>query len=1064
MSARLEAADDEGRRFWTELEAEGGGMTHIPSWVSDKPTGLTGEHVEPLGLTLPELARGLAVQAYAPLLAAHAKLLAVLGGEQSVGAVFQPEAREPGVPFRLTVGEGTWRALVTAADQYLTSAARYRATAPTANRNSGTVVGAEPETDGLPADVDLWVWCDRDAVRLRYDTAVMDQGHAARIGGYLRRAVALMAADADSDHRAASLLGAEEIEYQLDGLAGRRRSVPDKRFHELFERRAREFPDEIALVRGRQQWTYGELNRRANVIAHTLLDSGLAPEDVVAVVTERSFEWAACVIGVLKTGGVYLPIEPSFPADRVTTMLRRSGCRFVLAEPAVPVPLLDGVRVLRTDEILADAHQETDPGVEVGPQRLAYIYFTSGSTGEPKGAMCEHAGMLNHLFAKIDDLEIGAGDVVAQTAPQCFDISLWQLLAALVVGGRTLLVEQEAVLDVERCVRLLAGAGVTVVQFVPSYLDVVLTYLHSRSTRLPALRCVSATGEALKKDLVERFFAQLTGVRLVNAYGLTETSDDTNHEVMHRPPDGERVPLGRAVNNVRIYIVDDRLNLVPLGSRGEIVFSGVCVGRGYINDEFRTRQAFLLDPYHEGARLYRSGDIGYWAPDGKLEFLGRRDAQVKIRGFRIEIGEVENRMLAISGVLGSAVVVTERNDGSRHLVGFFRAAPDVSAESLREELAKALPDYMVPTALHRRDELPLTANGKVDKKSLARLAATAGEEHAGAAAPQTPTERRIAQAWADVLGLSLKQINRTDNFFDRGGTSLSAVKLAIRLDRAFSLGDLARHPVLADLAGVIDAPAGSSDDLLQPLAQPADRRATLICFPYAGGNAVNFQSMARALGRHGVAVYAVELPGHDLTRNRTPFLPPAQVAERVAHEIARLGIADAMLWGHSSGAAVAVETAHRSWAAGIAVRRIFVAAQLLGTGASRREQLAELDRRTDRQLAMELAAEDDISLRELDAERAAHLGAAYRHDCRSAHEYFIAALSAPGSRLTVPLTVIVADDDAVTSDYLTGYTAWHELAEDVELVTLADGGHHFPRTRPEETTQAVLRAVGATVA
>jgi amino acid adenylation domain-containing protein len=803
-------AGDESRRFWAELDAGGGGMTRIPAWVSDRSAGSTGEHVEPLGLTLPEIARSLAVQTYAPLLAAHAKLLAVLGGEQSVGAVFRPEPHEPGLPFRLTVGEGTWRALVTAADQYLTTATRYRAEAPTAGRNRGTVVGAEPPADGLPADVDLWVWCDRDALRVRYDTTVVDHGHAARIGGYLRRAVALMTADADGDHRATSLLGAEEIQYQLDGLAGRRRSLPDKRFHELFEQRARALPDEIAVVRGRQHWTYGELNRRANAIAHTLLDWGLAPEDVVAVVTDRSLEWMACVIGVLKAGGVYLPIEPSFPADRTTTMLRRSDCRFVLAEPGMPVTLPDDGQVLRTDEIQAGAHQETDPGVEVGPHQLAYIYFTSGSTGEPKGAMCEHAGMLNHLFAKIDDFEISAGDVVAQTAPQCFDISLWQLLAALVVGGRTLLVEQEVILDVERCVQLLASAGVTVVQFVPSYLDVVLTYLHRHSTTLPALRCVSATGEALKKDLVERFFAELTGVRLVNAYGLTETSDDTNHEVMHRPPDGERVPLGRAVNNVRVYIVDDHLNLVPLGSDGEIVFSGVCVGRGYINDEVRTRQAFRSDPYHEGVRLYRSGDIGRWAPDGKLEFLGRRDAQVKIRGFRIEIGEIENRMLATPGVLDSAVVVTERNDGSKHLIGFFRADPDVPVESLREELAKALPDYMVPAALYRRDELPLTANGKVDKKSLARLAAVASEDHAGAAAPRTPTEWRIAAAWAEVLGLSVQQINRTDNFFDRGGTSLSAVRLAVKLDRAFSLGDLARHPVLADLAGVIDTPSSDA--------------------------------------------------------------------------------------------------------------------------------------------------------------------------------------------------------------------------------------------------------------
>ena len=247
--------------------------------------------------------------------------------------------------------------------------------------------------------------------------------------------------------------------------------------------------------------------------------------------------------------------------------------------------------------------------------------------------MCEHAGMLNHLFAKIDDLEIGAGQVVAQTAPQCFDISLWQLVSALLVGGRTLIVEQEVILDVRRFVDTIVEGRVGVMQVVPSYLEVVLSYLEQHPRELSALRCVSVTGEAIKKELTQRWFAAAPQIKLVNAYGLTETSDDTNHEVMDRVPDGDRVPLGRAINNVQIQVVDEYLAPVPLGAPGEIVFSGVCVGRGYINDPERTRAAFLTDPDHPGGRRYRSGDHGRWRPDGKLEFLGRRDSQLKIRGF-----------------------------------------------------------------------------------------------------------------------------------------------------------------------------------------------------------------------------------------------------------------------------------------------------------------------------------------------------------------------------------------------------------------------------------------------
>jgi acyl-coenzyme A synthetase/AMP-(fatty) acid ligase len=425
--------------------------------------------------------------------------------------------------------------------------------------------------------------------------------------------------------------------------------------------------------------------------------------------------------------------------------------------------------------------------------------------------MCEHAGLLNHLFAKIDDLGIGAGDVVAQTAPQCFDISLWQLLSALLVGGRTLVVEQERILDAKRFIDTIVEGKVAVVQVVPSYLEVLVSCLARHPRELPDLRCVSATGEALKQELVQRWFAVLPGIRLVNAYGLTETSDDTNHEIMDRAPHRGPVPLGRPINNVRVYVVDEHLSPVPLGAPGEIVFSGVCVGRGYINDPERTGRAFLADPHREGQRLYRSGDYGRWLPGGKLEFLGRRDSQVKVSGFRIEIGEIENALLRVTGVRDGAVIVAGQAGGGRHLVAFYAGEAPLDANALRDQLSESLPRYMVPAAFHWRNCLPLTGNGKIDRKTLTALAAeldVAGQNHEE---PRTATEHRLAAAWAEVLGVPADQIGRRDHFFDLGGTSLSALKLAVTLNRALSIDDLARHPILADQAAVLDAcraPAG----------------------------------------------------------------------------------------------------------------------------------------------------------------------------------------------------------------------------------------------------------------
>jgi len=526
--------------------------------------------------------------------------------------------------------------------------------------------------------------------------------------------------------------------------------------------------------------------------------------------------------------------------------------------------------------------------------------------------------------------------------------------------------------------------------------------------------------------------------------------------------------LGRPVNNVGIQVVDEYLAPVPLGAPGEIVFSGVCVGRGYINDRARTRAAFLTDPDRPGGRRYRSGDHGRWRPDGKLEFLGRRDSQLKIRGFRIEIGEIENTLLRVSGVGDAAVVVAERPDQSKHLVAFYSGEQPLDMDVLRGRLGESLPDYMVPSAFHWRERLPLTANSKIDKKRLTALAGELGVSEIDYDAPATPTEKRLAAAWATVLGIPQDQISRLDHFFDRGGTSLSAVKLAVNLDRVVSLKEVTRHPILADLADVVDGKSDGRAELLQALSESdgsesngAQTRA-LVCFPYAGGNAVNFLPMARALRGSGLAVYAVELPGHDVAANRESFAPMERVVEQVVAEINRRDLTAVQLWGHSSGAALAVETALRLERAGTTVPRVFLSAQLLGAAAERRAAVTEIGERSNAEISARLSADSGYTgLGELDAERAEHVGAAYRHDCVSAHRYFAEILdNPPAERLSAPVTVVVAADDAATAGFRACHRDWELLAEHVELHELADGGHYFPRTRPAEAAQAVLQSAG----
>ncbi|MFE7774466.1 AMP-binding protein, partial [Streptomyces sp. NPDC057445] len=637
MGKPMGTQTEPGREFWRGVLIAGG-VTAVPRWTLDPVAG-----VHECAVTVPDevagVLRRLAGQWGLPLgavvLAAHARVLAALSGEREVVTGYVTGRGDGPLPCLLSTEPGSWRELVHRTHLVESELLAYPDFPVDELRRELGVPGPVFEAvfhpvaeatgtaeGGLPGSAVLGVGVSdaggRLVLRVGCRTDVLDAECAGRIAGYHLSALARIADDADAGHAAQSLLSAEELRFQMEGLAGPRRELPELRAHEVFEERVRKHPDAVAAVHGDVRWTYGELNARANRLARALLARGLGREDVVAVVMERNLDWLASVLAVFKAGGVYLPVEPHFPAGRIAATLSRAGCALVLTEPGSTRGLdealtsLPGVHRLLVDAAYQEDHADGDPGVAVASDQLAYIYFTSGSTGEPKGAMCEHAGMLNHLFAKIDDLGIGEGQVVAQTAPQCFDISLWQLVAGLLVGGRTLLVEQEVILDVPRFLDTVAQGEVAVLQVVPSYLEVVLSHLERHPQKLPHLRCVSVTGEALKKELAVRWFAAQSGIRLVNAYGLTETSDDTNHEIMDRAPDGERVPLGRAVSNVRVHIVDEHLSLVPLGAPGEIVFSGVCVGRGYINDPERTAQAFVPDPHHAGARLYRSGDHGRW--------------------------------------------------------------------------------------------------------------------------------------------------------------------------------------------------------------------------------------------------------------------------------------------------------------------------------------------------------------------------------------------------------------------------------------------------------------------
>ncbi|MEU2236496.1 amino acid adenylation domain-containing protein [Streptomyces vietnamensis] len=1076
--------------------------TRIPRWIAPSARGRGTEvHgtrlADDLTRDLERRAAALGTDLAALLTAAHARVLATLTAERDllIGHVPQGGTGEV-LPLRLHVANSTWAELVA-----------HAAAAPEASRNTdGTAPRSAPPADGrpevvldlagltdgtentegaegstaapVPADgTVLRVAWNRDeygiALRILHDRAALDEYHAHRLAGYHLAALRHLADEPGVRHDRQSLLSERETEKQLYGLAGPRAELPDRTFTDLFEDRVRATPDALAAEHAGTRWTYRELDERADRVAHALVEAGAAAEDVVAVVMDRTLDWIAAALGVFKAGAVYLPVRPDFPAERVATQFERSACRFALLTPdsetlvreasgAVP----DAPVALSVPEILNRPGPPPGPvAVTVHPGQAAYIYFTSGSTGAPKGALCEHAGMVNHLYMKIEDLELAAGEVVTQTASQCFDISLWQFAAPLLVGGAVRIVDTDTQLDVDAFLDEITDGAVAVVQIVPSYLEVLLTHLEHHPRPLGALRAVSVTGEALKYELVQRWFAAHPGIKLVNAYGATEVSDDTMHEVLDRLPERDFVTVGRSLRNVNTYILDENLALVPLGSPGEIAFSGVCVGRGYINDEERTRQAFVPDPFRPNTRMYRTGDFGRWLPEGRIEYLGRRDEQVKIRGFRIEIGEIENKLLGMPGVHEAAVVIDGGAGDLRNLVAFFAGQEDLPAGRVRDYLATLLPDYMVPTYFHQMERLPLTENGKIDKKSLVRLAGTLGHGGAPYTAPVTPAEQRLAMLWAEVLGVPLERIGRSDDFFELGGTSLAAVRLLVGLDRALTLKDLVGRPVLADLAATLDergrgGAAPAAGGLLQTLSAARAPHHTLVCFPYAGGNAVNFRSLAAELERDGFAVEAVELPGHDFSGvvEEMPDVP--ELARRITGEIMERVTTPVLIWGHCAGAAAALETARLLEEAGRPVERVFLGALLLPEADALRAEIAETSQADTATLLSRLRAGNAyVELDALKPERAEVVGRAYRHDVVSADRHLVRIREdAERYRIDAPVDVVVSADDPTTAGYAAAHGDWKTVSDRITLRELAQGGHYFVGTRPAETADVVRGA------
>ncbi|HEX3482640.1 MAG TPA: amino acid adenylation domain-containing protein [Kofleriaceae bacterium] len=618
-----------------------------------------------------------------------------------------------------------------------------------------------------------------DGIRgaVEYDVAVLDDAMAERLARDLVRVLDAAVRDPTIRPADVELLPADE----RAALCWGPRSPTDRSgtIHGRVAAHARAHPDDTAVVCDGRSLTHGELDHRAAGLAARLAALGVGREAPVALYLERSLDLPVAVLGVLRAGGVAVPLEPSYPADRIAYMLDASRPRVVIAQRhlAGRLPRHAGDLLVLDDP----APEPAPPSVPAAldPDQLAFVFFTSGSTGQPKGVEVMHRGITNHLDWMRSAFELGRDDRGLQKGALSFLPTIYELFAVLTAGGRIVMASPDRGQDAAYLCAAIAEHGITTIEIVPTLLEVLL-----RSERIAAcrsLRHVFVGGEALPRDTCERFHAALPRTRLHNLYGQTEVSAAATHwESRPRSP-GPIAPVGRPTADTSVYVLDARLRACPRGAIGEIVVGGDGVGRGYAGAPEPTARAFLPDPFspRPGGRMYRSGDLGRWLDDGSLEYLGRADQQVKLRGIRIELAEIEAALRDQPGV-GDAVVDVRSLDGTAGgatLVGYVvPAALGCDPGALRPALRARLPEHMVPSHVVVLERLPLTPSGKIDRKALPLPERALA---AASVAPGSPTEQAVAAIWAEVLGV--ERVGALDEFFDIGGQSLRAAEIVSRI-------------------------------------------------------------------------------------------------------------------------------------------------------------------------------------------------------------------------------------------------------------------------------------------
>lgn len=591
----------------------------------------------------------------------------------------------------------------------------------------------------------------------------------------------------------------------------------DLLLHKVFELQVEKTPDKIAVIYNDETITYSQLNQKSNQLAKKLISLGVEKESIVAVCIDRSIEMIIGIMSILKAGGAYMPINVEDGPERIKYMIENCNAKIVLTSNDYEKNFSSKLEIVNLNDKGIYIGDSKNVVVDLNSNNLAYVIYTSGSTGNPKGVMIEHYSVVNNLFWMLNKYEVENDDVILQKTPYTFDVSIWELFIWSFVGATVCMLKQGDEKKVELLVNTIEKRNITLIHFVPSMLNIFIDFIEHRKlvSNISCVKKVFASGEAINSVLVNKFnkiICDRSKTELHNLYGPTEATVHVtffNCTKYH----SDIIPIGKPINNTRMYVLKKDKTLCDIGEEGEIFIAGDCVGRGYINAPNLTNENFTMDPFIKNSRMYKTGDFGKWNSEGEIEYLGRIDNQIKIRGNRIELGEIEVHLLSLKNISNASIQINEDNDGNKLIYAFYVSEKEINAEDIKIELKKYLPEYMLPSRLFQVDSIPLTNNGKVDRKKLMECTIDKSKGPRNKkSSEKSKFELKVIETLLKFGELSIlpDEIGLDSKLVDLNLNSISFIKMVVALESEFDFEfednflDLNKFPKINNLLEYIE--------------------------------------------------------------------------------------------------------------------------------------------------------------------------------------------------------------------------------------------------------------------